>query len=128
MLTQESFLTTRGGWKLGDGDDEYVPYVQDLQDKFLDKQYLDTSPFENISATECIHRYQMSFIRAGNLVAVVAKNHSEGSDRTDNSSLKYFKMDVTEMFFGPKVISDLSCKFVQTGSYVSHLYVCRLLE
>ena len=118
MLIDESFLTTRGGWKLKDGDDKYRDHFQALQDTFLDKQHLNASVFENISATECIHRYQATFIRADNGIAVMAPHYSV--DAIDNSSLLDFGIRAGELHFRPKFISSLLCKSTQAVYYVSH--------
>ena len=128
-LVQELFLTTRGGWRLEEGDDKYRDHFQDLQDAFLDTSSSSASPFENISTTECIHRYQTSFVRAGNVVAVVSENYSGGTGGTiDNSTLVDFGMNVTEMWFGPRFVSNLSCKFIKTGDYVSHSHFADCLS
>ncbi|KAH6883374.1 hypothetical protein BKA58DRAFT_448150 [Alternaria rosae] len=107
-MINESFLSTRGGWKLEDGDDEYRPHFQALQDTFLEKQNLSATPFQNISATVCIHRYQTAFIRAGNGFPVMATNYSEETGGAiGNSSLLAYGMNITEMWFGPKFVSHL---------------------
>lgn len=110
----ESFLTTRGGWKVQDGDDEYIHHFQALQDTFLGRQDASVSPFENISATECIHRYGTTFIRAGDVLVVMASSFSDNIEGAiDNSSLLYYGMNTTEMFFGERAVSSLLCKFTQ---------------
>jgi len=109
VFAHEAFLVTRGGWKLEGGNQGYSSHFQALQDTLLGEQYLNASRFENISATECFHRYQTTLLKVGNGFAIIPKDSS--SDSNDTGSLVDFYVSPGMLTFDKSFLSEVSCKF-----------------